>query len=71
MKSILYTTHCPMCRILEEKLLDAGFEYDTVEDPDEIIKLGYYSAPILSVDENTMTFKQACDWIDMEESDAN
>ncbi len=71
MKIILYTTHCPMCTVLEEKLEDAGFEYETVEDPQEIIKLGYYSAPILSVDENTMTFKEACDWIDyMEDLEA-
>jgi glutaredoxin-related protein len=33
MKIILYTTHCPMCTVLEEKLQDANFEYDTVEDP--------------------------------------
>lgn len=77
MKIILYTTHCPMCTVLEEKLQDANFEYDTVEDPQEIIKLGYRSAPILSVDENTMTFKEACNWIEymedleMEKDNAN
>ncbi len=64
MKIILYTTHCPMCRVLEKKLQEANFKYDTVEDVDEIIKLGYYSAPVLSVDENTMTFKEACNWIE-------
>ncbi len=64
MKVVLYTTHCPACSVLERKLDKAGIKYDMVEDPNEIIKLGFYSAPVLTVDENPLGLKQACDWID-------
>ncbi len=64
MKLVFYTTHCPACNILEKKLKAAGLEYITVEDPNKIIELGFFSAPILTVDENPMTLRQACNWIE-------
>lgn len=48
-KVILYTTHCPKCRILEKKLNDKGVEYDTVEDVEEMKKIGISTVPVLSV----------------------
>ena len=32
MKVILYSTHCPRCNVLEEKLEDEDIEYTIVED---------------------------------------
>jgi glutaredoxin-related protein len=48
-KVILYTTHCPKCRILEKKLQDKKVEYDTVEDVEEMKKIGISTVPVLSV----------------------
>lgn len=48
-KVILYTTHCPKCRILEKKLQDKRVEYDTVEDVEEMKKIGISTVPVLSV----------------------
>ena len=48
-KVILYTTHCPKCRILEKKLQDKKVEYDTVEDIEEMKKIGISTVPVLSV----------------------
>ena len=50
-KIILYTTHCPKCRILEKKLQDKKVEYDTVEDVEEMKKLGINSVPMLFIPE--------------------
>ena len=59
MKITLYSTHCPMCNVIEKKLKMAKLEYDVVEGVDEIRKLGYLSAPVLQVDEDYYIFKEA------------
>ena len=60
----LYTTHCPLCRVLEAKLSAAGIEYKINEDMEDIKKLGYLSVPVLIVDGDDMNFKEACIWTD-------
>lgn len=59
MKIILYSTHCPMCNVLEKKLQMKNIEYDICTDINEIRKLGFLSAPILKVDDDYYTFKEA------------
>ena len=59
MKITLYSTHCPMCNVLEKKLQIKGIDYDICTDIDEIRKLGFLSAPILKVDDEFYTFKEA------------
>ena len=60
----LYTTHCPQCTVLEKKLSKLDLEYDVCEDPQEMLKLGFMSAPLLKVDDEVYTFKEACLWVD-------
>lgn len=65
MNITLYTTHCPKCRILELKLQKAGVEYNVSTDIQEMLKLGFKSAPILKIDnEEPYLFKEACIWAD-------
>lgn len=63
MKIILYTTHCPMCNILENLLDKKGLSYEKVEDINVMIEKGFKAAPILEVDNNIYTFPQAKLWI--------
>ena len=70
MKITLYTTHCPMCNVLEKKLQMAGLQYEMNEDPNEISKLGYLAAPLLKVDEDVYTFKDATVWLNNLEEEA-
>lgn len=63
MKVTLYTTHCPKCAVLLKKLEEKGIEFDIVDDADEIIKLGYMSAPLLKVDEAVYDFGGALNWL--------
>lgn len=60
----LYTTHCPRCKILTRKLDKAGVKYVENEDVEEMKSLGFLSAPILKVGEDTFSFKEACIWAD-------
>ncbi|MBR4316671.1 MAG: hypothetical protein IKP65_06900 [Alphaproteobacteria bacterium] len=57
---VLYTTHCPKCRILEKKLQDKKIEFTSVEDVNEIMKTGYKSVPLLqSPDGKIMDYYEA------------
>lgn len=60
----LYTTHCPKCRVIEKKLEQKNIPYETLEDVEEIIELGFRTVPILKVDDNTyLNFTEANNWI--------
>lgn len=60
---ILYTTHCPKCKLLKQKLDEAAIEYEENTNIDEMKALGIKSVPILSVDENLLSFDQAIIWV--------
>lgn len=63
MDVILYTTHCPKCKVLTTKLQLAGIPYTECDDVDRMIELGFQSAPVLSVNGQTMDFIAAVQWI--------
>ena len=60
---ILYTTHCPRCKVLQSKLDAANISYIINEDIEEMLALGMKSAPALKVGENLMNFTEAIKWI--------
>ena len=60
---ILYTTHCPKCRILEQKLKAKNIEYIEFTDVDKMIKMGFSVMPMLEVDGIVMDFGTANKWI--------
>ena len=63
MKVDLFTTHCPKCLILEEKLKQKNIEYEEHIDVDEMIKLGYLTVPVLVVDAKEYSFGEAVQWV--------
>jgi len=68
MNIILYTTHCPKCRILETKLKAKNIEYQVVTDAEVMIDKGFMSSPMLEVDGTVMDFSQANNWINEREA---
>lgn len=60
---ILYSTHCPKCNILEHKLKEKNIDYTECNDTEEIIKQGFYEAPILKVGDEYMNFGKAIKWV--------
>ena len=68
MKIVLYSTKCPRCKVLEQKLKKKGLEYIEENDVQEMIAMGFKSAPLLSVDgAKPMEFAQAVQWINAQE----
>lgn len=63
MKVILYTTHCPKCKVLTAKLKAKGVDYEEITDVDVMRDKGFMSAPMLEVDGKIMTFVEAIKWV--------
>lgn len=67
MNITLYSTGCPMCRVVTAKLTQAGVNFETIEDKDAVVQIGQdngiKSAPILVVDGTAYDYKKALAWI--------
>lgn len=60
---ILYSTDCPRCKILKNKLKDKNISYIEKNSVDEMISLGITQVPVLSIDGQMYEFLQAVKWI--------
>jgi hypothetical protein len=60
---VLYTTHCPKCNVLKEKLDMAKIMYVEVTDVDLMLSKGIKSSPVLECDGEMMDFVTANSWI--------
>lgn len=60
---ILYSTDCPRCKILKNKLKDKDISYIEKNSVDEMISLGITQVPVLSIDGQMYEFLQAVKWI--------
>ena len=63
MSVVLYSTNCPMWNVLEKKLVQKDIAFDEINDVEVMRKKGFLSAPMLEVDGDIMSFKEAIDWI--------
>lgn len=63
MKVDLFTTHCPKCLVLEQKLKEKNIEYTEHTDVDQMLRMGYTTVPILTVDAKEYSFGEAVQWI--------
>lgn len=63
MNTILYSTHCPKCKVLETKLKQKGIEFEEINDVEIMKSKGFVTAPKLEVDGVVYDFKEAVDWI--------
>lgn len=62
-KVTLYSTGCPNCKALEAMLNKKHVEYEIINSEEEIMKLGYSSAPLLKIGDQVKTFYQAVVWV--------
>lgn len=60
---ILYTTGCPKCRILRQKLENAGIEFVMNTDVEEMQAMGFTTVPMLKTGDNILNFAEAVKWI--------
>jgi len=59
----LFSTGCPKCNVLKQKLDESGVQYEVCSDTDKMMELGFLAAPILEVDGNYMEFSEAIKWV--------
>lgn len=60
----LYSTYCPRCRVLKEKLDSKNIHYELNTNTQEMISLGLVNAPALQLEDGTLLdFGQAVKWI--------
>lgn len=63
MSVVLYSTHCPKCKVLEAKLKQKSISYEEINDVDLMMQKGFTSVPKLEVDGVVYDFKEAVEWI--------
>ncbi len=63
MEAILYSTNCPKCMILKEKLNEKKIKYKEINDVEIMQNKGIMTVPMLEVENNLYTFLQANDYI--------
>lgn len=59
----LYSTGCPKCKVLDQKLNEMHIPHDINTDADKMIEMGFMSAPVLDVNGEIMDFSQAIRWM--------
>lgn len=67
---VMYSTHCPKCNVLEQKLNQKNINYGIIDDVNIMIDKGFDFLPILEVDGEIMEFNAAVKWIN-EQEDGN
>lgn len=67
---MLWSTHCPRCKVLELKLQQKGVRYEVnngISEKEKVVEVmtakGFTEAPKLEVDGVVMGFKDAVDWV--------
>lgn len=60
---ILYSTHCPKCKILETKLKQKNIHYEECNDVDDMLSKGIQSVPMLEIDGELLDFGKAVKWV--------
>ena len=63
----LYSTHCPKCMVLEQKLKQKNISFEVVDDTDKVVEYGrehnIKSAPLLDVDGTPHDFSAALKFV--------
>lgn len=50
----LYTTHCPKCEVLKEKLDGKHLQYEEITDVTAMADLGIDQVPVLQIDDGPL-----------------
>lgn len=56
---ILFSSGCPKCKVLKQKLDDRKIEYEVSEDFDELIEQNLQTVPVLKVNGEYYQFGEA------------
>ena len=59
----LFSTNCPKCRVLEQKLNQKNISFNKNSDMNEVIEKGFMSTPVLKIDDVYLDFTSAVKWV--------
>lgn len=59
----LYTTGCPKCKVLKQKLMDKNVHFIENTNVDEMVALGIQTVPALKVGDKILSFGGAVLWV--------
>lgn len=62
-KLTLFSTGCPRCKVLKQKLQSKNIEYDEVTSVDDMLALGITEVPVLNVGGELLNFLRAVEWV--------
>lgn len=61
---VIYSTGCPACKFLEQRLKDKHINF-TINNDEEIMKQkGIVSVPVMEVNSTLLNYKQSLEWLD-------
>lgn len=63
MNVVLYSTDCPLCVMLKEKLKQKNIDYVEIKDTDLMLSKGITSVPVLEVNEQMLDARKALAWV--------
>lgn len=64
---ILYSTDCPRCKVLKEKLQAKNISFEECNDIEEMQRLGMTTVPFLKVEDKYLDFKEANNYINQQQ----
>lgn len=64
MSVTLFSTNCPMCKVLKKKLDDKQIQYELIDDTKIMLDKGFLSAPQLQVGDSVYDFNSARKLVD-------
>lgn len=64
MSVTLFSTNCPMCKVLKKKLDDKKIQYKLIDDTQIMIDKGFLSAPQLQIGDTVYDFNSARKLVD-------
>ena len=67
----LFSTNCPKCVVLEQRLRDVGVEFTVCNNMTVMRDRGFVSAPMLEVDGQMMDFVAAIQWLQSKTNESN
>ena len=59
----LFSNNCSRCIVLKAKLDEKGLEYETSDNMQELIDLGFKTVPVLEVNGEYMDFVKAVNYV--------
>lgn len=57
-KYVLYTTHCPRCKVIEKKLQEKNISYSIEDNEETILAAGIDTVPVLKTDNKVYNFME-------------